>query len=125
MVFFQPHFRGCSPWSELEDFQSEVRRLFPTSRGQVSAPRVNVWSGEDRSLLVLQVPGFGKDDIDVEALGDRVTVKGTRESKKFERAFQFPFQVDTDGIEARARNGVLEVSVPRKQTVRKITVQSA
>ena len=77
-------------------------------------------------------------DLDIQVEGRLLTIKGERKSEekghyhretvhgKFERAVRLPNGIDTDKIEARHKNGVIEVSVPlpARAVGRKVMVQA-
>jgi HSP20 family protein len=136
------------PWTplhELQRIQSDMDRLFRSWPGELAArehPRINLWSGEDGMKLCAEMPGLGPSDIDVAVVGETVTLKGEipdmapetgdvhrreRRTGKFVRTFQLPFEIEGGEVEARFKNGVLEVDLPRAraQRPRRIAVKNA
>jgi HSP20 family protein len=89
------------------------------------------WSGwgmeadeTDKDVTVkLDAPGFEPGDFDIQVSGDtlRVTAerKGDKDNGHFERRFQrsvtLPAAVDADKVEAKYKNGVLELSLPKTE----------
>jgi len=73
--------------------------------------------------VAMDAPGFDPGDFDVQVSGDtlRVTAerKGEKVSGRFERRFQrsvaLPAAVDPDKVEAKYRNGVLELTLPKTE----------
>jgi HSP20 family protein len=141
-------FNVNHPWSplhELQRIQSDMDRLFRTWPGESAArehPRINLWSGESGMKLCAELPGLDPSDIDVAVVGDTVTLKGEiadaapetgevhrreRRTGKFVRSFQLPFEIEGGEVEARFKNGVLEVDLPRAraQRPRRIAVKNA
>jgi len=135
-----------SPWQELHRIQSELGNLFQGSSEREHPsdeyPRINVWSGENELKLQAQLPGLAPADIEINVVGDTVTLKGTRpdlagesdevhrrerRTGKFVRSFQLPFEIEADEVVARFEHGVLEVDLPRAraQRPRSIAVQTA
>jgi HSP20 family protein len=98
---------------------------------------------DDKSYLVhAELPGVKKEDINVSIDGNQVSisaeVKRDREEKQGEkvlrteryygkvyRAFALAQDVDQDGANARYENGVLELTLPKKQAAaqRRLAVQ--
>lgn len=91
-------------------------------------PRVNIWEDEDSFHFEAEVPGFAADDLDVSALGDRITIKGSRgeptregatqhrrelRAARFERSFQLPIDVDGTKIQAELDQGILRLTLPK------------
>lgn len=101
-------------------------------RGAV-APRMKVDVAEKNGayLVTAEIPGVKKDDIHVSIDGAQVTVeaevKQEREAGKDERvlhvervygkatrSFTLPQELDEAKVEARYRDGVLELTLPKK-----------
>jgi HSP20 family protein len=77
------------------------------------------------------MPGVDLEDIDLRVEGDMLTISGERKAGelpegarqirrersfgKFSRTFQLPHAVDPDKVEARFKNGVLIVIMPRAE----------
>ncbi len=89
--------------------------------------------------LALDVPGFRKEDIELEVKDRHLHVSGTRTAKtrddkdkvlrqerrfgKFHRAFSLPDGIDDQAISAKFTDGVLEITIPKTEVVtRKILV---
>lgn len=76
-----------------------------------------------------EAPGFEANDFDIQVSGNLLTIqaerKGDKEEKKgdyhytehsygqFQRSVTLPAGVDTDKVEARYRNGILELHLPK------------
>ena len=92
----------------------------------------------DKDYLVrAEVPGFEPEDLDVQVSGQLLTIRAeTRQDqggdqpqqsyRTYHQSVTLPAGAQTDGIEARYRNGVLEVRVPKSEQAqaRRITVQA-
>jgi HSP20 family protein len=108
------------------------------------APRMRVDVAEKNGayLVTAEIPGVKKDDIQVNVDGAQVTlsaeVKQEREAGKDERvlhversygkatrSFTLPQELDEAKVEARYRDGVLELTLPKKAAAarKQITVQ--
>jgi HSP20 family protein len=114
-----------------------MNRLFaqmpPGLSGDVAPtfPAMNVWTDEESVVVTAELPGVAPDDIDVSVVGDTLTLKGSRQPDELEegesyhrrerrygaftRAFQLPFQVEPNQVEANFGNGVLQISLPRAE----------
>ncbi|MBX3159882.1 MAG: Hsp20/alpha crystallin family protein [Deltaproteobacteria bacterium] len=94
--------------------------------------------------VIADVPGVGRDDIDITISGNRLIVAGEREAQersrdenvhawerrfgRFVRTFVLPDNVDGEHITSELRDGVLTVVLPLKQgsaAPRKIAVGGA
>ncbi|MBN1220234.1 MAG: Hsp20/alpha crystallin family protein [Anaerolineae bacterium] len=138
-----------SPWQEMQRLQREVDRLFSDTftmaggRTAPSYPAINVWTNEEGAVVTAELPGINPGDIDISVVGDTLTLSGDRKPEeldegnkyhrrergygKFNRAFQLPFKVETDKVDAIFEKGILHLSLPRAEVdkPRKITVKSA
>lgn len=106
------------------------------------APRIDVTETPQAFLVEAEVPGVAKDDVRISVDGKRISfeaeVKRATEQKegeslihserivqKFTRSFTLPVEVDDDRAEARLENGILRLTLPKKQAVqpKQIAVQ--
>lgn len=105
------------------------------------APAVDIKEEDNRYLISADIPGVKPEEIDVNMEDGILPIKGERESKTeeerdnykriersygvFYRRFTMPDNADADKISAKCEHGVLEVSIPKKETAqaRKISVK--
>lgn len=101
-------------------------------------PPLDAYVRDGNYVLRVDLPGVDPEDLDIQVEGRLLTIKGERKFEeeghyhretvhgKFERAVRLPAGIDADRIEARHRNGVIEVSVPlpAKAAGRKVPVQA-
>ncbi|MCJ7660142.1 MAG: Hsp20/alpha crystallin family protein [Anaerolineales bacterium] len=132
---------------EMDKLQREMNRLFDSTfsrkyRNAPSFPAVNVWANEDGLVVTSEVPGINVDDIDIVVVGETLTLSGNRgwdelnEDTKyhrqergygdFTRTVKLPFLVDADKVDASFIDGVLNITLPRKDEDKptKITVSA-
>lgn len=105
-------------------------------------PVVNTREGENAYHIDVDLPGVKKDDISVDIDKNILTISGERKTKeeikeedyykvetsfgKFSRSFTIPENIDTENIEARSEDGVLEVIIPKMEatkTKKSITIK--
>lgn len=109
-------------------------------------PAVNVAEKDAEFTIDVSIPGFKKDDVNIEIDKNFLKVSANTEAttdqkdsndkiirqefraSSFERSFVLPENIDTANIVAKQENGVLKISLPKKQnavedTVKKINVQ--
>ncbi len=127
------------PWGMLRD----IDRFFEEgpSRSSGWMPRIDVFGKDDTLVVRAEVPGVDPDAIEVTIEGDTLTISGTRtfESSEdleggyhrhellegaFKRTVILPDGVDPESITATSKDGILEISVPKRPEVlpRKVTV---
>jgi HSP20 family protein len=118
-------------WKELD---SLTEGLLTTS-----TPRVDVVETKDTYQLVAELPGFGKDEVTVQVKNGVLEIAATpaQESKTEEatwlvrerrvtglsRSFRLPRDVDGDAIAAEFRNGLLVLTLPKKEEAKPRVVE--
>lgn len=106
-------------------------------------PALNVWSNADGVLVTAEIPGIAPDAIDISIVDKSLTLQGTREADDlgeevtthrqergygaFNRTLTLPYNIEQDQVEATFKNGVLTITLPRKEEEKpkKIAVQAA
>ena len=94
-------------------------------------PAVDVLESKDSYLIRAEVPGMKKEDIHVEVKDGTLVLSGESKSEKpaegveyrhverisakFYRSFALPKTVKQDGIDAKYKDGILEIRVPKAE----------
>jgi HSP20 family molecular chaperone IbpA len=93
----------------------------------VAMPKVDVFENADEFLVVADLPGVAKDDLQISWAKGELTLEGRNGDRLYRRAFTVPDGVDSSGIEADLANGVLTLKLPKAAEVkpRKIQVRSS
>ncbi len=136
------------PWSILTQLQKELENAYTGGSGEGSvataewAPAVDIKEDAERFVIYADLPGVKPEEIDVSMENGVLTIKGEKKSEvetnkagykriertygSFYRRFSLPDTADADAITAKSNNGVLEIVIPKRETVRpkKITVAS-
>ena len=78
------------------------------------------WDEKDNDLsLELDIPGFSKEEVEVKSKLGVVSISGSPKAenrrKKFKLSFKMPNSVDGDLAAAELANGVLRVTIPKKE----------
>ncbi|GAB3428312.1 Hsp20/alpha crystallin family protein [Massilia solisilvae] len=106
------------------------------------SPRINVRENDKGYDIEAEMPGVKKEDIKVSIEHDRVTIEGEcrtaneqregenvvyseRSARKFLRSFMLPTEVDDATAQARLEDGILHLTLPKKQgaEARRLTIQ--
>lgn len=125
------------PWAGFGEIEQQLERLFnsgtPSASGPGTSwiPPVDIHESEDSYTLIADLPGMKREDISVNIVEDRVTLKGTRKREErheekgyrryeraegtFERSFRIHRGVDATKVEATFENGVLTVKLPKPE----------
>ena len=115
----------------IEDFFNES---VPAWTGLSTKPRVNVRETDNNFTIEVAVPGFSKENFDVDVDGSILTVGARKESEKeeedkgytrrefnyssFTRSFNLPDSADADAITSKYTNGMLNILIPKKENSR-------
>ena len=133
-------FGGISP--RRNDMVPSWRNDMPFA---AAVPAVDVVESDKDFRITAELPGLGRDDVDLNLSGNMLTIKGEKKEQReekaanyyvserrfgsFRRSFELPPTVKRDGIEASFDKGVLTVTLPKTteaaQQTRKIEVKSA
>lgn len=123
-----------SPWAGLE---TQIDRLFASALSDfASVPSshfpVDLYEDKDNTYVRAEVPGVNRDDIHVEVVDGYLTINASRktqdgdreQSVALSRSVSIPETVQTDKVAAAYENGVLTVTLPKREEAkpRKITV---
>lgn len=129
------------PFRELRSLQDDMTRLFtgvmPASYDREAmthgawAPRVDIYEDKDRLILEAELPGMKRDDFEISVENNVITLSGERKFEKktegdnyhrversygsFTRSFTLPQTVTADDATADFENGVLRVSLPKRE----------
>jgi HSP20 family protein len=98
--------------------------------GGGSYPPLNIFRKDDDLVLIAEVPGVSKSDLDVQVKGCTIRLSGTKAVKygenaslhrrerlagRFDRSLTLPVEVDGDGVKAECRDGFLALFLPRAE----------
>lgn len=137
-----PHLRpftafARSPWSGLEN---EIDRLLQSSLGDValnSATRrvpVDLYEDKDNTYVRAELPGVNRADITLELVDGYLNLAATRKTKTGEhehatalsRSVSVPeAAVQPDKISAVYENGILTVTLPKREETKPVKVTVA
>jgi HSP20 family protein len=136
---------GWTPLADLEQVSARMQRVLEQTFGELLAdptawtPPVDIEEQDDAYVIEAELPGVKREDANIELVGNELTITGeikererkgvlrrrTRRVGRFEYRVMLPDQVDSEQVEAKLDNGVLNVRVPKAQQAqrRKIEVK--
>lgn len=123
------------PLAALHLFEDSFTRMVNEPRAtRPWSPAVDIYETENDLVLKADIPDVDLKDIDVRVENQTLTISGERkfeqkdESKgyhriersygSFVRSFAVPNTFDTDRISANFKNGVLTVTLPKKEAAK-------
>ncbi len=124
-IIFDDFFK---PWNEWFDNGNLWGRT-------MNVPAVNITENKENYQVSLAVPGMKKDDFKIDIDGNMLTISSEQEENKeekdkkftrkeysyslFSRSFTLPEEINKEKIEAKYEEGVLKISLPRKEEAKK------
>jgi HSP20 family protein len=132
------------PFADLEQLSERMRRMLEqTFGGAVPSdregwmPLVDIEEQDDAYVVEADVPGVKREDVKVEQFGNELLISGevkererkgalrrqTRRAGRFAYRVALPESVDGDKIEAKLKDGVLAVRVPKSQRAERRQVE--
>jgi HSP20 family protein len=130
------------PFGSLRLFEDAVTRLMSEPRtSRPWSPAVDIVETEDELIVKADLPDVRLEDIDVRVENGTLSLKGERKFEKeladkgyhriersygsFMRSFSVPSSVDTEKVSADYKNGVLTVTLPKKEAAKPKQVKVA
>ncbi len=137
-------FPRSSSWFpiHISDFCREMDDIF-SSKAALRHFNVDMEDKEDYVLVAADLPGIEPSDITVAVENGVLTISGQRTAEKeqngdnfylcerccgnFSRSFRVPADIDDENIKAELRNGVLNLTLPKKERakLRKVEIKAA
>jgi HSP20 family protein len=127
-------------WQPLEELRSEMSRLFDRWGGEAGRmlrpvyPPLNLWEDADHVYVEAELPGLELSDLEIYVSGhNQLSIKGERKVPQidkgawhrqersygaFTRTLELPFDVDADKVSAQFKNGVLTITLPKRDEVK-------
>src|SRR5918912_1251762 len=139
------------PFHELRSLQDEVNRLFSTNLSRAFGdegiargawvPSVDIYENKDQIVLEAELPGMNREDFDLSIENNVITLRGERRFEKkddsdnyhrversygsFTRSFTLPQTVSAEDAKAEYRNGVLRVTLPKREEAKARRIEIA
>ncbi|MGM0436947.1 MAG: Hsp20/alpha crystallin family protein [Bacillota bacterium] len=132
LVPFRNRRRGEVEEREEDPFNSLVNEFFSDAFNALDTKsfKTDVKETDENYIIESELPGLSKDDINIEITDDYLTISAQNEEKIEEEnenyirrerrtgSFQRVFQIDNvkeEEIDAKYENGILEVTLPKKE----------
>lgn len=97
-----------------------------------TVPAVNIVETNDNFEIEVAAPGYAKEDFSIQLQQDQLTISSSKEQQSsrrdwlrytkrefdfanWERVFTLPGTVQTDHIEAHYQDGILSLTIPKKE----------
>lgn len=98
--------------------------------GSGAYPPLNVFRKGDYLVVIAEVPGIRKSDLQIQVKGHTIRIAGRKSVEygetaglhrrerlagNFDRAITVPVEIDADSVKAECRDGVLALYLPRAE----------
>jgi HSP20 family protein len=139
------------PFRDLRSLQDEVNRLFSSNLSRAFTdegiargawnPTVDIYENKDHIVLEAELPGMSREDFDLTIENNVITLRGERRFEKkdesdnyhrversygsFTRSFTLPQTVTAENAAAEYKNGVLRVTLPKREEVKARRIEVA
>jgi HSP20 family protein len=142
------------PFRDMVTLREKMNRMFEDIFSQRSgegkemvtcswAPAVDIFETEKELVLSAEIPGIDEKDIEIKVEDNTLSLRGARKFEKetkeenyhrlersygsFFRAFTLPNSIDPERIQASHENGVLKITMPKRQErqPRKVRIRKA
>jgi HSP20 family protein len=144
MVKWDPFGEMSQMYGTMDRFYGDrfLRRLTDEELYSGWSPSVDVYETETEIVVEAEIPGATEKDISVEVKENVLTISGERKKErevkeerfhriersygKFQRMFTLSDSIETDKVDAKMKNGVLTVRLPKapKAIAQKIAVMA-
>lgn len=129
-----------TPFDQLASLRDDFNRLFELGFGPVFrearmlggwAPALDVHEEKDALVVVAELPGMKKEEIDISLHKGLLTISGERKEEasegegrfhrnerfygKFSRTISLPVDVDANAVTATYKDGLLTVRLPKSE----------
>jgi HSP20 family protein len=134
------------PFDALASFQQALDAyrtsgwLDSSVSGGGAYPPVNVFRKGEDFIIIAELPGVKKSDLDVQVKGRTLRLAGAktvgypekaalhrreRLAGRFDRAVTLPVEINPDGVKAEYRDGVLALFLPRAESEKPKSIKVA
>jgi HSP20 family protein len=129
------------PFRDLVTMRDDMDRLFdvffgaqPQAIEELWRPAIDIEENNGNLMVRAEIPGMKKEDIKVSVKEDMLTISGERKREnetkektfhriersygQFRRMIRLPAMVDADKVKATYKDGVLNVTLPKPESMK-------
>ncbi|MDD1751771.1 MAG: Hsp20/alpha crystallin family protein [Methanotrichaceae archaeon] len=115
-----------------------IAESVPYASGNVKRPATDVKETDDAVIIITEIPGVDKDEVDITVTGDELSIhakrsmepeevdesihKRERTHDMFKRLIRLPTEVKVEEAKATICNGVLTITLPKVAVISKTKI---
>jgi HSP20 family protein len=136
----RPDLATWPGFGRLTDLREEIDRLFEAPLAELTrtsqllsgwTPALDMFEDKDNVIVRAELPGMKKEEIELSLHEGRLSISGERKSEeihkeaevyrserffgRFQRTVMLPASVATDKVKAHYQDGILTVTLPKKE----------
>jgi HSP20 family protein len=138
MADFNDPFAAMLALQRALESRRESRWMQGGTTGMGAYPPTNIFQKGDDFVAVIELPGMGKSDLQIEAKDNTIRISGKKAMDyeqnasvhrrervfgTFDRTISLPVQIDADTIRAEYRDGILALFIPRAASEKPRTIK--
>jgi HSP20 family protein len=119
---------------EVQEKKELVSQQEKTVPARYYVPQTDIFENDDALVVVMEVPGVAKKDLDINLENDTVQIEAHIDQSNYEgleplyaeynighfaRTFALSDKIDRDGITAELDNGVLTLTLKKAKAIRR------
>lgn len=140
------YLKKWEPFRELVTLRDEMDRIFesffgdyPVMREGFWAPVIDISENNGNIEVKAEIPGMKKDDIKISVRDNMLSITGERKQEnetkdkkfhrierfygKFSRNIRLPADVDADKVKATYKDGILNITLPKPESMKKKEIE--
>jgi HSP20 family protein len=130
MAIFADPFDALTSFQQALDAFRASNWLGSSPSASGTYPPLNVFRKGDDLVVIAEVPGIQKENLQIQVKGNTIRISGTkavqygdnaaihrreRLAGSFDRAISVPVEIDADKVQAECRDGMLALFLPRAE----------
>ena len=138
MAIFSNPFDALASFQQALDSFRASDWLASGPSGGGAYPPMNVFRKGDDFIIITEIPGVKKSDLDVQVKGRTLRLSGRKSvafpekaavhrrerlAGSFDRAVTLPVEIDPAGVKAEYRDGILALFLPRAESDKPRTIK--
>jgi HSP20 family protein len=138
VMFLSDPFEALLSLQEALEGATRANWLESSPSGTGAYPPVNIFRKGDDFVVIAEVPGIQKSDLEIQVHGNAIRIAGSKTLRydekasvhrrerlagRFDRAITLPVEVDAEKVKAECHDGILALYLPRAERDKPRTIK--